>query len=109
MGVVRLKSEPAPSLDPVAKVQGELVHSFPAALKQVRLIAVLGDAAPRRRQSVAGEDLPTFADPGRLPVMAFEANIAGEWALGFHWISAKTIMPKVGRDWMTGSRNEVGA
>ena len=81
-GVVRLKSEPAPSLDPVAKVQGELVHSFPAPLKQVRLIAVLGDAAPRRRQSVAGEDLTTFADQGRLPVMAFEANIAGEWAPG---------------------------
>ena len=81
-GVIRLKSEPAPSLDPVAKVQGQLVHSFPAPLQQVRLIAVLGDAAPRRRQSVAGEDLPTFADPGRLPVMAFEANIAGEWAPG---------------------------
>ncbi|HCD29222.1 MAG TPA: hypothetical protein DEQ73_01310 [Phycisphaerales bacterium] len=83
-GVVRLKSEPAPYLDLVDKVQGVLVHSFPAPLQQVRLIAVLEDAAPRRRQSVAGEDLSTFADPGRLPVVAFEANIAapGGWAPG---------------------------
>ncbi len=83
-GVVRLKSEPAPSLDPVAKVQGVLVHSFPAPLQQVRLIAVLGDAVPRRRQSVAGEDLATFAYSGRLPVVAFEANIAAPrgWAPG---------------------------
>ena len=83
-GVVRLKSEPAPYLDLVDKVQGVLVHSFSAPLQQVRLIAVLEDAAPRRRQSVAGEDLSTFADPGRLPVVAFEANIAapGGWAPG---------------------------
>ena len=83
-GVVRLKSEPTPFLDPVAKVQGVLVHSFPAALKQVRLIAVLGEASPRRRQSVAGEDRPDFVDPGRLPMVAFEANIAapGGWAPG---------------------------
>ena len=44
MGGGPAESEPAPSLDPVAIVQGELVHSFPAASKQVRLIA-LGDAA----------------------------------------------------------------
>ena len=59
-----------------------VIHA--AALKQVRLIAVLGEASPRRRQSVAGEDRPDFVDPGRLPMVAFEANIAapGGWAPG---------------------------
>ena len=83
-GVVRLKSEPAPFLNFEDKVQGVLVHSFPGPLQQVRLFAVLGEALPRRRQSVAGEDLSIFSNPGRLPVVAFEANIAapGGWAPG---------------------------
>ena len=83
-GVVRLKSEPPAFLDPKVKAQGVLVHSYPAPLKQVRLIAVLGEASPRRRQSVAGEDRSAFVDPGRLPMVAFEANIAapGGWAPG---------------------------
>ena len=73
-GVVRLKSEPAPYLDLEDKVQGVLVHSFPAPLQQVRLFAVLGEASPRRRQSVAGEDLSVFSDPGRLPVVAWKQH-----------------------------------
>ncbi|MAV54401.1 MAG: hypothetical protein CMJ28_00415 [Phycisphaerae bacterium] len=83
-GVVRFKSDPVASIDLVTKAQGVLVHSFPAPLQQVRLIAVVNESTPRRRLAIAGEDISGFIDPGRLPMVAFEANIAAEggWAPG---------------------------